>query len=76
MFSRSWSVDGGKGRNEFETSLTIEGDFNGQIFNVDEDLCVPIGMSINVTSEYYQYSGYLRSPRCKTSFNSGNRENA
>lgn len=76
MFSVSWNGAGGTGQNSFETTLTIEGDFNGQIFNVDEDLCVPIGMSINVTSEYAQYSGYLRSPKCKTMFNAGNREKA
>lgn len=76
MFSRSWSVAGGTGQNEFETSLTIQGDFNGQIFNVDDELCVPIGMSIGVTSEYSQYSGFMRSPKCKTSFTAGNRENA
>lgn len=76
MFSRSWSVAGGTGRDEFNTTLTIQGDFNGVVHNVDSDLCVPIGMSINVTTEYSQYSGHLRSLRCKTDFTQANRENA
>lgn len=76
MFSRSWSVAGGTGQNEFNTTLTIQGDFNGQLHNVDDELCVPIGMSISVTSEYSQYSGFMQSPKCKTSFTAANRENA
>ena len=70
MFSRSWSVAGGTGRDEFNTTLTIQGDFNGVVHNVDDELCVPIGMSINVTTEYSQYSGHLRSLRCKTDYSS------
>lgn len=76
MFSRSWSVVGGTGKNEFNTNLTIQGDFNGVVHNVDDELCVPIGMSINVTTEYSQYSGHLRSLKCKTAFTAANRENA
>lgn len=76
MFSRSWSVGGGTGQNAFSTNLTIEGDFNGVVHNVDDELCVPIGMKINVTSEYSQYAGYMNSLKCKTSFTQSNRENA
>lgn len=77
MFSRSWSVAGGTGRDEFNTTLTIQGDFNGVVHNVDDELCVPIGMSINVTTEYTaQRTGYLRCLRCKTEFTQANRENA
>lgn len=76
MFSRSWSVAGGTGQNEFITTLTIQGDFNGVVHNVDDELCVPIGMSIGITTEYSQYSGYLRSLKCKTAFTEANRENA
>lgn len=77
MFKREFSVSGGTGRDTFNTTLTIEGDFNGQIFNVDEDLCVPIGINIDVTSEYSQNSpGYMSCLKCKTEFTAANREHA
>ena len=77
MFKRVWNVSGGTGNDAFNTTLTIEGDFNGQIFNVDENLCVPIGINIDVTSEYSQNSpGYMSCLKSKTIFTAANRERA
>lgn len=50
----------------YSSDIIIQGDFNGQIFNVTEEGLVPIAVSIDTSSDHYpQNSGTLRCTQCK-----------
>lgn len=50
----------------YSSDIIIQGDFNGQIFNVSEDGLVPIAVSMDASSDYFpQNSGTLRCNQCK-----------
>ena len=56
---------------DYTSDIYIQGDFNGQIFNVSPEGLVPIAVTMDATSDYFpQHSGTLRCNQCKVdSFN-------
>lgn len=70
MFRRDFSVSGGSGQDEFVTSLIIQGDFDGVVFNVASDGTIPLSVNANCTSEYFpDNNGALVSTRCHVDYN-------
>lgn len=65
MFKREFSVSGGSGNDAFSTSLVIQGDFDGNVFNLSSDNTIPLGVSASCSSEYFSNIGGLTSNRCK-----------
>lgn len=65
MFKREFSVSGGSGNDAFSTTLVIQGDFDGNVFNLSSDNTIPLGVSASCSSEYFSNSGGLTSTRCK-----------
>lgn len=74
MFKRIWSVSGGEGDTFYSSSVTIQGDFNGQIYNVAGDKSVPIGVNMTVQSDHSEFgNGYMNCERCKVSVDTTDR---
>lgn len=74
MFRRSWSISGGEGTSFYSSTVTIQGDFNGQIYNVAEDKTVPIAVNMSMSSDHSIYAnGYMTCTRCKVSVNTTSR---
>lgn len=66
MFKRIWEIAGGGENDPYVSTITIQGDFNGQIYNVAEDKTVPIAVNMSVSSDHSVIgNGYMRSTRCK-----------
>jgi hypothetical protein len=71
MFKRKYTASGSQTNpnthvtESFLTDITIQGDFNGQIFNVNENGEVPIAVNMSVLSDYSQYSGELICNTCQ-----------
>lgn len=65
MFRREFPVSGGSGNDAFSTSLVIQGDFDGNVFNLASDNTIPLGVSASCSSHYFQNTGGLTSLRCK-----------
>lgn len=72
MFKREFSVNGGSGDDAFSTSLVIQGDFDGNVFNLSSDNTIPLGVSASCSSHYFPNSGGLTSNRCKVTGNNLN----
>lgn len=72
MFKREFSVSGGSGNDAFSTSLVIQGDFDGNVFNLATDNTIPLGVSASCSSKYFSNSGGLTSIRCKVNGNNLN----
>ena len=74
MFKRMWRIGGGEGDTFYSSTVTIQGDFNGQIYNVAEDKTVPIAVNMSVNSDHSPIgNGYMRCTRCKVSVNTTSR---
>lgn len=70
MFRQEYTVSGGTGRDSFSTSLIIQGDFDGNVFNVASDRTIPLAISGSCSSEYYpDNSGGITSNRCRVEYN-------
>lgn len=66
MFKRMWSVAGGGENDPYVSTITIQGDFNGQVYNVADDKTVPIAVNMSVSSNHSDIgNGYMHSSRCK-----------
>ena len=71
MFRRIYTASGSQTNpithetKSFSTEIKIQGDFNGQIFNVNENGEVPIAVNMSVLSDYSQHSGYLVCNTCQ-----------
>lgn len=65
MFKREFSVSGGSGNDAYSTSLVIQGDFDGNVFNLSSDNTIPLGVSASCSSKYFPNKGSLTSNRCK-----------
>lgn len=72
MFRREFSVSGGSGNDAFSTSLVIQGDFDGNVFNLSSDNTIPLGVNGSCSSHYFSNSGGLTSNRCKVNGNNLN----
>ena len=76
MFRREFSVSGGTGNDAFSTSLVIQGDFDGNVFNVSSDNTIPLGISASCSSHYYPNNGGITSNRCKVNYTNLDRSRA
>ena len=80
MYRQEFSVTGNgvnpdtSKKETYSTAIIIQGDFNGDIYNVSPDKTIPMAINMSVTSDYFPNNhGSLSCNRCKVEANTTSR---